>query len=544
MVFKRKQVFLPLLFGLINIFYLRGNDTILVSSMAKPFFYNVVKTSSEKVFAGTSDGMYEIRGLKLYKKNEEKGYITLDENAQLRIDPDGIKNYEERRLLHLLPYPDRGREEYHVGTKDYLYIVSNGTLYIFEFTHFKITYPNMSIRTISKHLIGGYSGVFFNGKKLRLPPFCDGYIREINQKAFVCYSDLLAFNMPVNPGDTTLTPVDLTSLKQVPYKYISDIHYSNTDHSYYLSSQGKLLNLDKDLIKTSIIYTFDGENTALLGSARTSLIFSADTRLLSRKYVEKNIDTLATLDQVILDGFLTSKNYYILTKDALHVLYSDGTLKKLTMLNDAHTILGISTTEMLIGSNAGLFLFNTVDNTLSTVIEGVEFNRKALFLNENIVYAGSITGLYSFTVASISELIQRNKYRSTFFDENTKYYVFALLLCIIIIAWLIRLLTLMRKKLNANKQALDEATTPEVTRQMIEDYIRENLATASINSINDHFNTNSTYVYSLFEPEKPGSFIQHLRMQLVADMKKKGHKIPEISEVTGLSESYIRKLKV
>jgi hypothetical protein len=512
--------------------------------MAKPFFYNVVKTSSEKVFAGTSDGMYEIRGLKLHKKNEEKGYITLDENAQLRIDPDGIKNYEERRLLHLLPYPDRGREEYHVGTKDYLYIVSNGTLYIFEFMHFKITYPNMSIRTISKHLIGGYSGVFFNGKKLRLPPFCDGYIREINQKAFVCYSDLLAFNMPVNPGDTTLTPVDLTSLKQVPYKYISDIHYSNTDHSYYLSSQGKLLNLDKDLIKTSIIYTFDGENTALLGSARTSLIFSADTRLLSRKYVEKNIDTLATLDQVILDGFLTSKNYYILTKDALHVLYSDGTLKKLTMLNDAHTILGISTTEMLIGSNAGLFLFNTVDNTLSTVMEGVEFNRKALFLNENIVYAGSITGLYSFTVASISELIQRNKYRSTFFDENTKYYVFALLLCIIIIAWLIRSLTLMRKKLNANKQALDEATTPEVTRQMIEDYIRENLATASINSINDHFNTNSTYVYSLFEPEKPGSFIQHLRMQLVADMKKKGHKIPEISAVTGLSESYIRKLKV
>jgi len=544
MVFKRKQVFLPLLFGLINIFYLRGNDTILVSSMAKPFFYNVVKTSSEKVFAGTSDGMYEIRGLKLYKKNDEKGYITLDGRSNLRIDPEGIKNYEERKLLYLLPYPDQGREEYHVSTKDYLYIVSNGTLYIFEFTHFKITYPNMSIRTISKHLIGGYSGVFFNGKKLIVPPFCDGYIREINQKAFVCYSDLLAFNMPVNPGDTTLTPVDLTSLKQVPYKYISDIHYSNTDHSYYLSSQGKLLNLDKDLIKTSIIYTFDGENTALLGSARTSLIFSADTRLLSRKYVEKNIDTLATLDQVILDGFLTSKNYYILTKDALHVLYSDGTLKKLTMLNDAHTILGISTTEMLIGSNAGLFLFNTVDNTLSTVIEGVEFNRKALFLNENIVYAGSITGLYSITVASISELIQRNKYRSTFFDENTKYYVFALLLCIIIIAWLIRLLTLMRKKLNANKQALDEATTPEVTRQMIEDYIRENLATASINSINDHFNTNSTYVYSLFEPEKPGSFIQHLRMQLVADMKKKGHKIPEISEVTGLSESYIRKLKV
>lgn len=544
MVYTCKQILLVFLFALISICSLRGNDTILVSSLSKPFFYNVVKTGSDKVYAGTSDGIYEIRGLKLYKKNDEKGYITLDGSSNLRIDPEGIKNYEERKLLYLLPYPDQGREEYHVSTKEYLYIVSNSTLYIFEFTRFKITYPNMSIRTISKHWVGGYSGVFFNGKKLILPPFCDGYIREINQKAFVCYSDLLAFNMPVNPGDTTLTPVDLKCLQQAPYNYISDIHFSNTDYSYYLASRGKLLKTDKDFTKTSIIYEFDGENTALLGSARTSLIFSADSRLLSQNYVEKNIDTLATLDQVIMDGFLTSKNYYILTKNALHVIYSDGTLKKLTKLRDAHTILGISTSEMLIGSNAGLFHFNTVDNILSTVIEGVEFNRKALFLNENTVYAGSIAGLYSFDVASIPELIIRNKVHNTFLDENTRYYAFALLLCIIIIGLLFRSIAVMRKKLYENRQALDKANTPELTREIIEDYIRENLATASINSINDHFNTNATFVYSLFEPEKPGSFIQQLRMQMVTDMKKKGHKIPEISSVTGLSESYIRKLKV
>ena len=100
-----------------------------------------------------------------------------------------------------------------------------------------------------------------------------------------------------------------------------------------------------------------------------------------------------------------------------------------------------------------------------------------------------------------------------------------------------------KKKIAEVQLEVDLVKGKNLNKEMIEAFIRQNLSTASIKSINEHFSTNTSLVYALLEPEKPGTIIQRLRLETVMKMKKAGADLQLISETTGLSESYIKKMK-
>jgi AraC-like DNA-binding protein len=50
-------------------------------------------------------------------------------------------------------------------------------------------------------------------------------------------------------------------------------------------------------------------------------------------------------------------------------------------------------------------------------------------------------------------------------------------------------------------------------------------------------------VYTVLDPEKPGDLIQKLRHEKVRTLSEEGKPIAEIVSVTGLSDSYIRKIR-
>lgn len=94
-------------------------DTLLVKMAYKPFFYNILTTPEGVVLAGTSEGIFKISGLDFEKFDNRPGYIGIGDQGMVLIEEDGNKNYVERRFLHLLPYPERIREEFHTGSGDY-----------------------------------------------------------------------------------------------------------------------------------------------------------------------------------------------------------------------------------------------------------------------------------------------------------------------------------------------------------------------------------------------------------------------------------------
>ena len=83
---------------------------------------------------------------------------------------------------------------------------------------------------------------------------------------------------------------------------------------------------------------------------------------------------------------------------------------------------------------------------------------------------------------------------------------------------------------------------PKVTRQEIEEYIKERLAEASLKTITDHFEITTSQVYTILKPDKPGTIIQQLRKDKVLEMKNRKVSNKDIALLTGLSPSYIKKL--
>jgi hypothetical protein len=524
-------------------------DTVLVKMETNPFYFNLLKSNEGEIFAGTSKGIFKISEQTLEKVDEQEGYIGFDEKGKLIIQKEGIKNYVERRFLNLLPFPDQVREEFHAGTEQNFYIVSNGMLHSYEIVPYKLTFQNMSVRTISPNFVGTYSGVFFYNQKLQTPTFSDGYIREFEGKAFIGYHDLIIKQIPESGNPIS----EVNDIVHAFTHQVEDVFFCSFDKRYYVATKSKLVRLSRDLNSYEILYKTDPGNTAFLGEMKKSIYMASNNQLILYSTSLQSIDTLYQHTEPILGGYTSVRNVYFLTENGFHVLNSDGSYQKLVDLRSAHTVLPISSTENIIATNIGLWYFNSTSQQLDELIPGVEFNRKALHKEGDTISAGSIKGLYTFSVNTIPELIKRNqpintnsviKYRNEIF-----LIAFAVLL---ILGLLIRELIKGRRRIKYFEFQLEQiqadqelpSAETQVNREDIEEFIKEKLAEASLKSITENFQITTSQVYSILKPDKPGTIIQELRTEMVLDMRNKGMLTKDIAIATGLSPSYIRKLKI
>lgn len=232
-----------------------GNrDTVLNTVLSKPFFYNVIKSEDGRVFVGTSEGIYQLEGTKMVHFVSKKGYVTILKNGEVGINPEGIKNYIERKYLYLLPFPNLVRDEYHAGTKDYFYICSGGRIYIFDIVPYQYSYANHSIRSISENLVGTYSGIYFKGTRLGSPApnFCDGYIHEYDGKAFVCYDAMMIVDVQSpQPNQYDTSSVSFWSYEK---SHIRDIYKLPDNGNYYVATNQELLLMNKSEYQFKKIY--------------------------------------------------------------------------------------------------------------------------------------------------------------------------------------------------------------------------------------------------------------------------------------------------
>jgi len=517
------------------------SDTSLISLNARPFFNNVVKGADGRVYAGTSEGVFRMEGAAFTKVEDRVGYLALDEKGGLQIDPNGIKYHEEKSFVRLLPFPEKTREEYHAGAEDYFYIVSGGRMHVYEIMPYGIQYPNHSVRSVSRNFVGTYSGIYYKGVRMEVgPKFTDGYIREFNGKVFICYSDLIFFDLH---GGDTLPTLSRDMPAGFNYNYTSDILFSNSLDRYFIATKNQLGTIDRELKAASTLYTRnekDGE-VVLLGQDRMDILFASGNDLMVYKPEQDTSLRLTRLPEQILDADITSLNIHVLCARGLYVTNREGRLEKLLDLQKAHTLRKIGNTEWVIATDGGLFLYNATTKKLSELIQGVEFNRRGLHLEGDRLYAGSINGLYVLDARNLESLAERAS-KSAKGSSVPPYLVPAIVALSLLTVILSFLLYRSRRRLQQVIEASNVAETSKVGKEDIEDFIRENLALASLKSITDHFQTHTKYIYSVLAPEKPGAFINRLRMDQVIRMRKENRSAREISEQTGFSESYVRKV--
>jgi len=520
-------------------------DTILYSMISKPFFYNVLKGGDGKIYAGTSEGVHQCDGTAMSKLDNRIGYLTLDNKELPIIDPDGIKYHNQTTYSRMLPFSSESRDEYHAGTEDFFFITSGGKMHIYEILPFDHRYRNHSVRTASRNFVGTYSGIYYRGHKLdasaRFPGFTDGRIREINGKAFICYSSLLIADLR---GGESLPVGRLDLPKGYTSDWASDILYSTYHKQYIVSAKSDLMAINEALTEAHPLFKVkekDAEVT-LLGENRGSVYFAAGKAFMSINPTTKNTKVNFTLTEPILDGFIGNLSNYLLCSEGLYAVNADGSSKKLTTLKKAHTLQHLGGSDFVIATDAGLYRYNTASNKLSELIKGVEFNRRGLYLQGDSLFAGSIDGLYVLDVRHLEQLAERTMKMA---GGKTQIPVFLVLLIAglgLFVAALSYLLYRSRLRLKFIEEELPASDVPKTTREDIETFIKENLAQASLKSISERFKTNHAVIYSILDPEKPGAFINRLRMEQVKKLRKAGKSAAEISQLTGFSEYYVRKV--
>ena len=526
----------------------RLEDTTLVAMHGRYFFYNVVESGKGEVYAGTSTGIYRMEGTEPLRVDELSGYVRVNEKGAPEIDPNGIRLVDQKAMIHLLPYPDEQRDEFHAIRDRFLYVVSGGRMHVFEIRPYGYAYRNHSIRSISKNFTGTYSGIYHRGRKMPVPsfpPFTDGHIRELNGKVFIPFDSLTVYEY--DSGYALPRRVTGMFPKEMNLYETNDIRYVPSIKSYLISTSRFLYLMDSAgrSFETILQIRKEDRPVSFLFNTGHLVFYGVKNRLSSYNFFDRQIMDWYTLPEPIMDGAVNGLFHYILCPSGLYAYNREKPIRKIVDLQRAHTLLANRDGELVIGTDAGLFHYDLRKNQLSTLIDGVEFNRRALHLEGNILYAGSINGLYTLDNGRIADLIRNRTYENP--EIGSSRYLWPALAISIIISLVTGLLYLrarrqIREVEDLLTDAPEEPARPVFSKEDIEHYIRENLTNVSLKSIKEHFRTNNAHVYGLLEPEKPGTIIQRLRMEIVSEMRSQGASARDIAQKTGLSESYIRRV--
>jgi hypothetical protein len=525
------------------------DDTTLIAMHGRYFFYNVVESGNGDVYAGTSKGIYRMDGTEPIRVDDRTGYVKMNPKGKPDIDPNGIRLVDQKAMVHLLPYPDEQRDEFHAIRDRFLYVVSGGRMHVFEIRPYGYAYRNHSIRSISQHFTGTYSGIYYQGRKMPVPPFppfTDGHIRELNGKVFIPFDSLSVYDHGSEASG--LRRVNGLFPKGMDLHQTNDIRYVPSIKSYLISTNRSLYLMDSAgrTFETILqISQSEGPVTNLFHTEHV-VYFAARNRIYTYNFYDKQRSDWDTLPETIRDGAINGLFHYILCPSGLYAYNRETPIRKILDLQRAHTLISNRDGELIIGTDAGLYHYDLRKQKLSALIDGVEFNHRALFLDGNILYAGSINGLYMLDNGRIADLIRNRTFENP--EVGSPRYLWPALGISIIISLITGLLYIRaRRQIREVEDLLtddapEESSRPVFNKEDIEQYIRENLTNVSLKSIKEHFRTNNAHVYGLLEPEKPGTIIQRLRMEIVSEMRSQGATARDISQKTGLSESYVRRV--
>lgn len=515
------------------------NDTILNKVLSHPFYYNIIQDKNGNIYTGSSEGVQKWEG-EIAKSTQNKlGYVDVNNKGELEVRSGGIKKYENRKYNHLLPYPNQPKEQFYAKTDKNLYIVTGGRLYLFDITPYSITYRDHSIRTISKNYIGTYSGIYRKEIKLDFPPFTEGHIREIGDTGYVYFSNQLLLVSPDRSNKNSISSTRIVAKQTLGE--VDDIFYDTKNQTIYYFCNNGLYKTDKDGSHAKFLYRKKASTPIVFVSKYENIImFCSEKDFISYDIISNKINTSFSLPSPILSAINLNGKNYLLTANELYA-ETEKKFSKIADFNDAHTLLSLNDKQLIIATNFGLYSYNLETKEKQIIINGVEFNRRALYLEKNVLYAGSINGLYKIDVNKIQLLINNNKTKPQINSLN-KNWIILIVILFAIIFLLIFVLIKVREKLKIKESTI--LHQKKINSDDIIKYIKENINTVGIKTINEHFQINTIQLYNILRPKKPGNIITDLRIELVMKLRKEGRNVKEISEATGFSETYIYRVKL
>lgn len=503
-------------------------------------FYNIIKTEYDEVFIGSSIGVLKWTPENLTLKDKSVlGNMKISSKKRNGYYYDNALINEintSKKFNYLLPAEYSNHEIPFASLDNYLLLVVNGKLYLFNKLNYIKSLKGKSIRSISKNYVGTYTGIYKNNKlQVDLPNYTNSYIREFGNEVIVNYD-----------GISIKDSIRVTEHRGV----IGNFEYDGIDLGYALdvfkfkniyilfTTKGiwrtTFKNKPTKIVEFEEVNRMDIENTPKF----IDFIESNDKeppRILF--YAEKSLELLnlnnfeTTKIKTILNGAKDIKrrnnSTYWIDKENLNTLDTNNQIiSLLSNTYDFHTLYPINNNLIVLTSDLGLFKFNIQSKELTKVLDN-EFNRLALYQKNDTLYIGGVDGLIKYSIKDIIAF-KPIKFNSSVDSLYVTITVLSSIIVILIILYF-------------NKKTVKiEQNTPSIEDQ-INDYITNNLSSVSVVAIQKEFNISYRQLSNIYKPFGPGKKIQQLRTEKTLKMIAAGDNLNLISNTTGYSIGYIKK---
>lgn len=513
------------------------------------YFYNFCMKDGE-LLIGSDHGI-----LKFKKTSEiiivdanQKGYVYLENNKLVtsNVYVNGNSTPEYTSLL-----PTEFKTKSIIGTiqNNTILIIAKGQLFIYKKGIYKYN-TDLSIRSISKNYIGSYNGIYYKGAKSTNLKYTNGFIREYPDETFICYDGIYRINKTNVENYGYLAGEKFSNLN---LGKAFDIYKVNSKEFLVFSNTGLFTTNLKDFAK-KIISVKSGEEPRFINTMNRNeipvyLFFSQKNTIY--RYTLSSGELIKTLqidsnfgdiEDCYFDPMVMGK-IYIITKDKL--LQANATARNTyntNILNENldsnHQIINYDD-NLLITSNSGLSLYNLATKKLSKNIIRDEFNKRAVYVTDGVVYLGTISGYYELNQTQINQLVnlaENNEDIQFKVSQNENYIVIFILGSLCLILTILSSILWKKNKLKIEKKLIFSKTE-------IINYIEENIESVTIYNICENFKITSQQLITILNNEKPGELIRKKRIEIVTRMRKQKKDLETIAKATGFSVSYLKKIK-
>ena len=515
---------------------LTGRDTIFVQ---KHDFESAVRN----VFRGP-DAIYVKTALALYKLDGETWELSTTRFTQRYVFYNNGRFYETndiplglmtdiRGMARMIPQLALSRPT-SAEWDERFFLSVGGALYEYAIpNYYRRSFNGYSIRDIYAEpglmVVSTYEGIYVNNNRdTTAPYYSNGAFCRLDGHYFLCQDKLYRYV----PG-RSFSPVDNGS---------NDV---SGNIRKLLSFQGQWISLNTKSINVydtlgGLTPIHDGFEYDALTIFRGKLYFGT----VSGEIFAHDDETVlvADLDTRIMDLYPVEDTLFISTDIGLFILRGEDRSPPVLFeplafcvgtLMDRNQTLWISTEN-------GLYCRARGFNKTIPVIPNTEFNRDALAVLENALFAGSIDGLFAIDIDEVQrQLIPKWRHEKRI-ESAARQRLLGLVLAgamVFLSGYL-----LYRRKYRKVTIPSKEKEGPTLTLAAIEaDILAHRLAT--VESMADHYKTNTVQLNRIFKTfdTTPGKFLKAVKIRQAEALLRDGVPMEEVVARVGYSAQYIRK---
>ena len=558
-------IILSTIIGFNEGFAQKSSSFELIEVRSDRTYFNPIQYNN-KLYIGTSTGSLIIDD----KSNNEKidpslkGYLSIEDEKLIgnSVNFGHIIKEEENAYNYLLPESYKNLISRQTKYNGRLYIINSGKLFLFKENNFTISHDSLSVRSITPNYIGSYKGVFKNGSKLKFPEYTDGYIREFGNETIICYEGLFrdsAGKISVyanskkeiefagkNLGNARdILKLDNGEYALVTTKGIYQINFTTNNiitiyedaNSFDHYSIFKIDHIDKNALR--IFFTAQNKIFYYVvdKKERTLLLDSKHSQVIKQAFFPNTIDKIYVLFEDKLSVFNLNNQSNTYSEDVL-----------MNGLLFCHNFI-LHKERVFVSTNVGLHMFDLKKNKSYLNIVPIEINNRSLTVINDTIKFGTINGIINLSNENVDNIAKEidNYNLNNIKETNSSPTTNTIILLAIITLLASTIIILIVRLINTKKKILDAKTIEsenygEANKENIIYYIKEHITTVTINSIREQFKLTPIMLYDILGNDKPGEIIRNYRMDLVRKYRRLKMTEEEISQKTGFSVSYLKKI--